>query len=151
MIYKNPMRTPNAYCFALLPAGSPHHDEEGFSMWDVIYSTLAFTYGVTVQTEHNPKDFWKMRNTVHISLEMENSATIPLQELDHPERAVYVTGNSRMLAPAHVMDVKEIIRVHVPTPKKFRLVEPNNPEHSMYGFQVLPIVLNDRFQKNASL
>ena len=88
---------------------------------------------------------------VHVSLEVKNEFTTSLWDFVHPEKCVYVTGNTNYHAPAHVLTPKpEILRVHVevPGPKE----ESEHPhEQCLYGFQVLPIVLMDRIYKNGTV
>lgn len=144
MFYRSPRS--KVYVQALLPGGSEHWDEGRFQ-FNLAFSAISETFKVNLETANFPHEFMNLSSKVHVSLEPENPHTISLFDFEHPESCVYVTGNTRTIAPAFVMPAKEIVRVHVPVPNHRRAFETVNPEETLYGFQVLPIVLTHRYMQ----
>jgi len=150
--YRAPDGNRDVYCLALFPDGGPV-DESGLPEKLFPYGAVSMVQQVNMCVAHSLKELMPLGKLKHVSLEMEKPGiTTDLEDYNHPEQAVYVVGNSEIVAPALLLDLDEEpdrVHVKVPTP-----VFPDYDmiELSLYGFQILPIVLYDRWRKlNASL
>lgn len=139
--YEKPVKV---YVLALYPTEKQKCG--GLDFLDSSFRCIGDVYGANVQVVDEPKDFMSLVTLPHVSIELPSPNSIPLAELEHPEEVVYTVGNAKYMAPANVMDV-DVIRVHVPVPFKS---EPDM-NRTLYGFQVLPIIFNDRFIKHANI
>lgn len=104
------------------------------------FRALSIVYGCHAQLIDEPAEAMNLSSLPIISLEIPSASTQPLDGFVHPERCVYVVGNSKYPAPAHALGRVDH-RVHVPVPPDPR----RDLERTLYGFQILPIVLNHRY------
>jgi hypothetical protein len=65
---------------------------------------------------------------------------IPLSDFEHPENALYVTGNSGLRHPGNCIENKVCVSIEIDPP--------DDDGYTMYGHQALAIVLYDRLRKN---
>jgi len=131
-----------SYILGLYPSPETRESERE-TAYDATFRALAFSYNVSAQIEYDPKEWLDLNSLPHICLELEGQFTTPLDEFEHPDRGVYLVGNSKYPCPSYHLDVPDVRRIHVPTP-----VTPHKGlEYSLYGFQVLTIALHDRYNK----
>lgn len=100
------------------------------------YRALRSTYGVTVGILHDPSRIHFLKGISYIAVEQKTDTSISLKDFVHPERAVYVVGNSQYQHPSFWME--EDYRVHIDVP---------HMDEPLYGDQAAAIVLQDRSNK----
>lgn len=133
-------RSSKVYLIGLYPTeAQTQRDRE---LYEATFRAISIVYDVNFQIAQHPEELMGLKSIPHVSLEMPNQHTQALETFEHPEEAVYVVGNSQYWAPAHQL-ARVDHRIHVPTPE---LPTPG-PEKTLYGFQILPIVLQDRYAK----
>ena len=101
--------------------------------------SLTLGYGVSGQLINHPDEarIYGNRPVVAIQEVVEGDESVSLIDFEHPRDAVYIVGNSQYRWPSeHFSQITH--KVHIPT---------GNPEHPIYGDQVLAIALYDKFSK----
>lgn len=133
-----PAKLKNLYVIGMYP--SPETTPEIKTFIDRIFSTFNY-YGANVQVISDPAEAMNLSSLPHVSVELPGQHTKSLPSFVHPEKAVYLFGNSKYRNLGHWFDNVEH-RVHIPMP--------DYGEDGIYGFQAASIVLNDRYIKNGS-
>jgi hypothetical protein len=107
------------------------------TLTDAHYAALVFTYRAHCQMVTVPSEIFLPPNYTVVSVEENEGQDI--ETFQHPERALYVTGNSQFQWPSEHIRVDEKVSIKVP-----------DPDHPLYGSQALAIVLHDRFKKHGN-
>lgn len=131
-------RSEMVYVMAFWP--HPEAEQNEWARWafEQQYAAIASTFNVRVMLIDDPSENKILKNAPFVSLEEHNNHRhqVWLDDFEHPETAIYVTGNSRYRWPVSVLP--EAQRVKIPTPVF------NAP---LYGDQALAIALYDRAKK----
>lgn len=104
------------------------------------YYSLGRAYKANVQIVSELDEVMNLRTLPYVSVEGPNDLAQPLPEFEHPERAVYITGNNVYRRPSFYIPCDYCVQIPVA-----------DRTRQMYGFQAMAIVLHDRLMKHASL
>ena len=64
---------------------------------------------------------------------------VPLSEFRHPEKVIYVTGNSEYRRPSEFLETDDAVALEMRVPE--------DDSYTMYGHQAMAVVLYDRMRK----
>lgn len=124
------------YLVAFYP--SPETTPENKQDMHLAYSVVSSTYNCNYQLITEPEEALDLHCYPYVAIEEKNQYTTPLNDFIHPEKAVYVVGNSKYRWPSGWIDVDH--KVHIPVPN-------NEP---LYGHQAATIVLHERYMKHGT-
>lgn len=125
------------YVVGLYPSPETDDTNRDF-MWNT-FLALSWTYNCNVILARDPKEVINLRALPQIGVEQKTAYTIPLQDFEHPETAVYYVGNSQHSHPSYWAETDRAVHIDVPA-----------LEHPLYGCQAAAIVLHDRYIKNGT-
>lgn len=129
----------DVYLVAMWP--SPETTDDTLIFMEQTYLALSFSYNCSVQMIREPRQLMNLRTLPHVAIEQQNPGTTPIEEFIHPERAVYLVGNSKHPTPSYWADTDHA--VHISTPGTPDYSE-RALSHPLYGCQAAAIALHER-------
>lgn len=144
-IYVKPSGEIRNYMLALypMPEGKTHA-----RFFLLNYSALVEPYQAALHLCEKPSQLMNLFTLPYISLEMKSKYTTSIEEIELPEKAVYVVGNTKCPLPCNIITPPEVLRVHIDT---LPLPEGSDLEWTMYGHQALAIALHEWRRQHANL